>query len=123
MMKNKSKNKINKVSEMGTGLASKAKKGQVEFLDFLKGYNVIGMSVGVVIGNAVKDLVSSIASNLIMPLVGMVTPSGSYKDIALTIGETQFKVGAFLGSLLDFLIIALVVFVVVKKILKIEVGK
>ena len=67
MMKNKSKNKINKVSEMGTGLASKAKKGQVEFLDFLKGYNVIGMSVGVVIGNAVKDLVSSIASNLIMP--------------------------------------------------------
>ena len=52
-------------------IKEKIKKNQGEFLDFLKNYNVIELAIGVVIGNAVKDLVTSIAEDILMPVVGI----------------------------------------------------
>ena len=91
-----------------------------EFLNFLKSNNFTQLTIGIILGAAGKDLVTSLSTNIIMPLVGLLTPSGSWKEIVFTVGKTQFNVGVFLSSILDFLIIALVVFIVIKKILKLE---
>jgi len=100
-----------------------AKQGKEEFGGFLAKYGVIQLAVGVVIGSAVKDLVSSIANNLIMPIVGLITPSGSWQSWVMEIGGAKFGVGEVVSSLLDFLIVALVVFAVLKKVLKIDLKK
>lgn len=100
-----------------------AKQNKQEFVEFLTRYNVIQLAVGVVIGSAVKDLVSSIANNLIMPIVGMLTPGGSWKSWTIKIGGVKFGSGGLMASLLDFLIVAVVVFVVLKKILKVDLDK
>lgn len=98
----------------------RASKNKNEFLDFLKNYNVLELAIGVVIGGAVKDLTTSIANDMIMPIIGILSPTGSWREIVLTIAGSDFKIGNLLGSVLNFIIIALLVFVVIKKILKIE---
>jgi len=104
-------------------LLKQAEKNKEEFVHFLTKYNVIQLAVGVVIGSAIKDLVKSIAENLIMPVVGMLTPGGSWREWVAKIGGASFGIGRLISSLLDFLIVALVVFVVLKKILKIDLDK
>lgn len=91
-----------------------------EFLEFLKNYNVLELSIGVVIGGALKDLTASIVDGLIMPMIGILTPTGSWKTIAFTIAGSEFKIGNLISSVINFLIIALFVFIVINKILKIE---
>lgn len=108
--------KIKRVRErMGAVRGSKR-----EFMEFLRDYNVLALSIGIVIGGAVSKLVSSMVDDLVMPLVELLTPGGSWREIVWTLGRAQFGVGNFLGRLVDFLIIAGIVFLVVKKMLKIE---
>ena len=104
-------------------ILSRAKASKNEFVEFLTKYNVVQLAVGVVIGTAVKDLVNSIANNLIMPLVGLVTPSGNWQEWVVKIARAEFNLGLLLSSFLDFLIVAVVVFVVLKKILNIDLSK
>ena len=87
-----------------------------DFKAFLFKHGVIGLAVGVIIGGAVGKLVNSLVSDLIMPIVGLLTPSGDWR--AIKIGP--FGVGSFAGSLLDFLIVSFVIFFIVKTILKEE---
>ncbi len=96
------------------------KQAKKEFIEFLQKQNIISLAIAVVIGNAAKELVTSIVNNLIMPIIGIFTPSGSWRQITITILNSDFRIGSFLGSCLDFFIIALVVFVIAKKILKID---
>jgi len=106
--------------KMKVKIKEKLGKDKNEFFEFLKNYRVIDLAIGVVIGSAVKDLVASIADDLLMPIIGILTPDGSWRSIVINIYGSEFKIGNLIGSLLNFLIIALVVFVVIKKILKIE---
>lgn len=103
-----------------TKILEKVKNNHHEFLDFLKNYKVIELAIGVVIGNAVKDLVTAIAQDLLMPIIGIFTPTGSWQTIAFNIMGSEFKIGNLISSVLDFAIVALVIFIVIKKILKIE---
>ncbi len=105
---------------MKTKIKEKIGKDKNEFLEFLKNYKVVDLAIGVVIGSAVKDLVTSIANDLLMPIIGILTPDGSWRSIVINIYGSELKVGNLIGSLLNFLIIALIVFIVIKKILKIE---
>lgn len=98
----------------------KKKLSENEFWKFLRNYNVFELATGVVIGGAVKDLVASIADDLLMPIIGMVTPNGSWESIVITVAGSEFKIGNLISSFLNFIIIALVIFVLVKKILKVE---
>ncbi len=91
-----------------------------DFSKFLKDYNVLGMAIGVVIGGAVGKLVSSLVNDLIMPLLDLVTPAGNWREIAWSVGAAEFRIGNFIGVFVDFLIIAFVIYLVVKKILKLE---
>jgi len=82
-----------------------------EFKEFISKGNVLDLAVGVIIGAAFGKIVSSLTDDIIMPLVGMGTGKlGEYQKIMVG----PMKVGLFLASVLDFFIIALCVFLIVK---------
>lgn len=89
-----------------------------EFKAFLMKHGVIGLAVAVVIGGAVGKLVTALVSEIIMPLVGALTPSGNWREAVLQVGNIKFGVGAFMGAFVDFVIISFVIFLVVKTLLK-----
>lgn len=92
-----------------------------EFLAFLKNYGVIGLAIAVIIGGKANAMVDAVVKELLMPLVGLLLPSGDWRNLAITVGETKFGIGPVLAALIDFLIVALIVFLVAKKVLKEEV--
>lgn len=94
-----------------------------EFKSFLMKHGVIGLAVAVVIGGAVGKVVGALVSEIIMPVVGVLTPSGNWREATLTIGTVKFGTGPFAGALIDFFIIAVVVFVIVKTFIKEEPAK
>lgn len=85
-----------------------------EFIEFLKKYGVIGLAIAVIIGGKANALVSAIVDHIIMPLVGLVLPGGDWRSWSLG----PIGIGAVLGSLVDFLIVAWLVFWFSKKVLK-----
>jgi large conductance mechanosensitive channel len=89
-----------------------------EFKAFLLKHGVIALAVAVVIGGAVQKLVAAIVGDLIMPIIGAMTPSGNWRAATVSIGAVKLGVGDFLGAMLDFLIIALVVFLIVKALVR-----
>lgn len=89
-----------------------------EFKAFLLKHGVIALAVAVVIGGAVQKLVAAIVADLIMPVIGALTPSGDWRKATLSIGAVKLGVGDFLGAILDFMIIALVVFLIVKALVR-----
>jgi large conductance mechanosensitive channel len=91
-----------------------------EFKSFLMKHNVVGLAVAVVIGGAVGKLVTALVSDLIMPIVGLVTPEGNWREAVITIGNLKLAVGDFIGAFIDFVIIAAVVFLIVKTAIKDE---
>jgi large conductance mechanosensitive channel len=88
-----------------------------EFKAFLTKTNALAMAVGVVIGVAVGKVVSAIVDDLIMPIVGMVTPSGDWREIGVG-PKDAFKVGHFAGTVVDFVIVAFVIFWLAKALLR-----
>lgn len=89
-----------------------------EFKVFLTKHGVIGLAVAVVIGGAVSKLVSALVSDLIMPVVGILTPEGNWREATLTVGRIKFGIGDFAGAFIDFVIISFVIFMIVKNLLK-----
>lgn len=87
-----------------------------EFMKFLEKYGVIGLAIAVIIGGAAGSLVSSLVSDILMPMITFFIPSGAWKEATLVLGPIVMSIGHFIGSLIDFLIIALVVFIIMKKI-------
>lgn len=89
-----------------------------EFKAFLLKHGVIALAVAVVIGGAVQKLVAAIVADLIMPIIGAMTPGGDWRTATVSVGAVKFGVGDFLGAILDFLIIAIVVFFIVKMLVR-----
>jgi len=89
-------------------------------MEFLKEYKVVGLAIAFIIGIASKDLINSLVDNIIMPIVTPFIPGGAWETATFSIGPIVIGWGAFLGALINFFIIALVVFIVAKKILKEE---
>lgn len=89
-----------------------------EFMEFMNKYGVIGLAVAFVMGLAITKLVSALVADLIMPIIGAVIPGGEWRTATLAIGNIKFMVGDFAGALIDFIIIALVIFLIVKNIVK-----
>jgi large conductance mechanosensitive channel len=95
-----------------------------EFREFLEEYKVIGLAVAFIIGVAVTALVQSFVNNVIMPVITPFIPGGQWQQAVWTIGPIMIGWGAFLSALLNFIIIAFVVFMIAKYVLKEEkVGK
>ena len=89
-----------------------------EFKAFLLKHNVTSLAVAFIMGAAVGKLVTAMVSDLVMPVVGMLSAGGEWRKIAFEFGGSKFLIGDFLGSALDFAVIALVVFLITKNLLK-----
>jgi len=89
-----------------------------EFKAFLLKNNVVSLAVAFILGAAVGKVVSALVADLIMPVVGIFVPGGEWRQLAWQIGGAKFLVGDFLGSVLDFAVVALVVFLIAKVMLK-----
>ena len=95
------------------------KKGMVgEFMDFLMKYQVIGLAVAFIIGAAATKMVTAAVNDIIMPIISVLIPGGDWKKTELVLGPVKFLVGDFVGAIIDFIIIALVVFLIVKFMMK-----
>ncbi len=103
-----------------------------DFKAFISKGNIVDMAVGVVIGNAFKDIVNKLVEKIIMPLVGMLTGGKSIEELkwvlkeAVMEGETVISdevaigYGAFLQTIIDFIIIALCIFTVLRVMMKMK---
>ena len=91
-----------------------------EFRAFLIKQNVLALAIAVVLGGALGALVTSLVENFIMPIVGAAIPGGEWRTATANLGPIKFGVGAFLGALVDFLIIGFVVWRISKAFIKPE---
>lgn len=87
-----------------------------EFKAFALKGNVLDLAIAVVIGAAFNKIVSSLVDNIITPLMGVVLGGIDFSTLAFTVGEAQVTYGMFIQSIVDFVIVALVLFVVIKGI-------
>ena len=85
-----------------------------EFSEFLKNYQVIGLAVAVIIGAAAGKMVTAMVNDIIMPIIAVLVPGGDWKTSVLEIGPMKFLIGDFAGAIIDFVIVALVIFLIVK---------
>jgi large conductance mechanosensitive channel len=89
------------------------------FQEFLLKQNALALAVGVVIGAAVGRVVSGIVEDVIMPVVGLALPGGEWRNAAIALPRgNAIKYGDLLGRLLDFIVVALVVYLVTKAVLE-----
>ena len=91
-----------------------------EFVAFLKEYGVIGLAIAVIIGGKLNALVTSTVDGILMPLITFFIPGGEWRKATLDVGPFHFLLGPFFGAVIDFLIVAIIVFYFAKKILKEE---
>lgn len=91
------------------------KKFMQEFREFIQRGNVMDMAVGVIIGGAFTSIVTSLTDNIINPLITFLTGGGTNIS-GLVVPGTDIDFGAFISSIINFLIIALIVFVMVKSL-------
>jgi large conductance mechanosensitive channel len=91
-----------------------------EFKDFLQEYKVVGLAVAFIMATAATGLVQSLVNNIIMPVVGAVIPGGDWQTATFAVGTIMIGWGAFLGALINFVILAFVVFLIAKMVLKEE---
>ncbi|UCH58172.1 MAG: MscL family protein [Candidatus Bathyarchaeota archaeon] len=92
-------------------------KGFVEeFVQFLNKYGVIGLAIAFIMGGAVSKLVSALVSDIIMPVIGVFIRDGGWREAVLNLGPIPLAVGSFTGALLDFLIIAFVIFIMMRQL-------
>lgn len=89
-----------------------------EFKAFLENYKVMGLAVAFIIGVYLGLLVQSLANDLLLPVIGLVLPVSDLASLQYVVegvgGEQIFGIGNFLGALITFIIVALVIFILVK---------
>ncbi len=91
-----------------------------EFKEFAMKGSVVDFAVGVVIGAAFGKIVDSLVNDIIMPIVGILIGGYDFSKLSLKVGEAEIKYGNFIQSSLNFVIIAFVLFMVIKAINKMK---
>ncbi|HNV12248.1 MAG TPA: MscL family protein [bacterium] len=87
-------------------------------IDFLKEYSVIGLAIGVVVGQTSKDLVDSLVKGIFMPIVELLVSKDKFDNLVFSIKNVSFDVGSVLSSFITFLIVMSLLYFIVKKIIK-----
>jgi large conductance mechanosensitive channel len=84
------------------------------FMDFIREQGVVGLAVGFILGGAVSKTVSSLVENVINPLVGLALGKVDLAEKAVSFGSATLKWGAFISTIIDFVIVAAVIYFIVK---------
>lgn len=87
-----------------------------EFKEFISRGNVMDMAVGVIMGNAFGKIVTSVVNDIIMPLIGVLIGGINFTNLSIEIGNSKIMYGNFIQNVIDFLIIAVCIFIFVKLI-------
>jgi len=87
-----------------------------EFKEFAMKGSLMDMAAGIIIGAAISKVVGTLVESIIMPLIGIVMGGVDFSSLAFKIGEASVGYGAFIQALIDFLIIALVIFLLLRAI-------
>ncbi|NOY98698.1 MAG: large conductance mechanosensitive channel protein MscL [Chloroflexi bacterium] len=85
-----------------------------EFREFVMRGNVLDLAVAVIIGGAFGKIIGSLVNDILMPLIGLAMGGIDFSGLSITIGEAVIAYGAFIQTVVDFLIIAFVIFLIVK---------
>jgi large conductance mechanosensitive channel len=91
-----------------------------EFMAFVKKGNVLDLAVAVIIGGAFAAIVSSLVADIIMPLLGIIIGGVDLTSLALNVGTASLTYGNFLQAILIFLIIAFVIFLMIRQLKRFE---
>lgn len=90
------------------------KKFLKEFKEFAMKGNVIDMAIGIVIGGAFTAIVTALVDNILTPLLGLITGGTDFSSLSFGVGDAQFTYGALISAIINFVLIALVLFLIVK---------
>ncbi len=91
-----------------------------EFKNFISRGNVVDMAVGVIIGGAFGKIVTSLVNDILMPLVGILIGGHDFSTLAIKVGDASILYGAFIQAVIDFLIVAICIFFMVKTFEKLK---
>ncbi len=101
-------------------IVKKGNKTLTEFKKFISKGNAMDLAVGVIIGSAFGKIVSSIVDDILMPLIGVLIGGIDFSSLSLKIGNASITYGNFIQNVIDFLIIAVCIFFIVKVMKKLE---
>ena len=85
-----------------------------EFKEFAMKGNIVDLAVAVIIGGAFGKIVTALTQTIIMPVISLLIGKEGVQDLSVTIGRTVFPIGGFLQAVIDFILIAFVLFLIIK---------
>ena len=91
-----------------------------EFKEFISRGNVMDMAVGIIIGGAFTAIVSSLVADIITPIIGMLMGGVDFSSLAVTVGSANLTYGNFIQAIINFLLVAWVLFMIVKAMNKMK---
>ena len=91
-----------------------------EFKEFALKGNIMDLAVGVIIGGAFQSIVKSLVDDIIMPIIAIFTGKVDYSELSITIGESSIKYGSFITAVINFLIIAISIFLFIRYLNKLN---
>lgn len=106
--------KYNKIKIDKEGELRKLKGKASEFKVFISRGNVVDMAVGVIVGGAFGKIVTSLVNDILMPLIGVFLGGLDFSNLSIKVGEANVAYGMFVQTIIDFLIISLCIFIMVK---------
>ncbi len=87
-----------------------------EFRDFINRGNVIDLAVAVILGGAFTAIVNSLVADIIMPIIGVLLGGVDFTSLAITVGDANITYGNFIQAIINFLLIAFVIFLIVRSL-------
>ena len=91
-----------------------------EFRDFINRGNVVDLAIAVIIGGAFGAIVTSLVNDIIMPLVGVIIGGLDFASLSIQVGDATIMYGSFIQAIVNFLIIAFVLFLIVRSLNKLQ---
>ena len=85
-----------------------------EFRDFAMRGNVMDLAVAVIIGGAFGKIIASLVNDVLMPLIGLILGGISFSNLSVTVGDAVVAYGLFIQAIVDFIIVAFVIFMLVR---------
>ena len=91
-----------------------------EFKKFISKGNVVDLAVGVIIGGAFGKIVSSLVNDILMPIIGVLIGGIDFSSLSIKVGKANIAYGMFIQNIVDFLIIALCIFIAIRMLNKLK---
>jgi large conductance mechanosensitive channel len=87
-----------------------------EFKEFAMKGNIVDLAIAVILGGAFGKVVTALTASLIMPIIALILGKGGVTDMSVMVGNTVFPIGLFLQAVIDFILVAFVLFLIIKAI-------